>query len=71
VEIFDQQGLSLARVSAQRLTLLPGEVGARRVVLEGVPPGQYEALVVADNHDAAVFGVRYRLQVPAPLDMPQ
>jgi hypothetical protein len=65
VELFDDGGASLGRFSASSLPLLPSEVGRRRISLEGVPAGTYEALVVADNQDEAVFGARYRLEIPA------
>jgi hypothetical protein len=68
VELFDERGASLGRFTARNLALLPGEVGERQIALEGVPPGAYEALVVADNRDAAVFGNRYRLNIPAPYE---
>jgi hypothetical protein len=64
VELFDEAGASLGRFTTSGLSLLPGETGARRISLDGVPPGVYEALVVADNRDEAVFGARYRLEIP-------
>jgi len=64
VELFDERGASLGRFTTRNLALLPGEVGARQIALEGVPPGMYEVLVVADNRDASVFGARYRLEIP-------
>jgi len=64
VELFDDAGASLGRFFAASAALLPGEVAGRRISLEGVPRGSYEALVVADNRDEAVFGARYRLEIP-------
>lgn len=69
VELFDERGTSIGRRTAQELSLLPGQVGARHIALTGIPPGTYEALVVADNRALAVFGARYRLDLREPASL--
>jgi len=63
-ELFDSQGFSLGRFDAGTRGLYPGNSGRVRMDLAGVPPGEYEALVVADNGDEYVFGARYELEIP-------
>lgn len=64
-ELFDGEGFSLGRYAPEigRVRLLPGGRSVRQIILHGLPPGQYEALIVADNHDDNVFAARYQLEV--------
>jgi hypothetical protein len=72
VELFDASGASWGRHAARTLSLLPGELGHRQITLDGLPPGTWEVLIVADDGDEAVFGVRDRLMLPdeAPHERP-
>jgi hypothetical protein len=63
-ELFDASGTSWGRHEARRLSLLPGELGHRQIALDGLPPGTWEVLIVADDGAEAVFGVRDRLVLP-------
>lgn len=65
-ELFDAEGVSLGRFDAGRRGLYPGSSARVRVPLGGVPPGSYQALLVADNGDEHVFGARYELEIPGP-----
>jgi len=65
-ELFKGQGLSIGRFYTGRRGLYPGASARLRIPLEGVPPGKYRALIVADNGDQHVFGARYDLHVLAP-----
>jgi hypothetical protein len=65
-ELFDEGGVSIGRFDAGRLGLYPGSSGRLRVALSDVPPGKFQALIVADNGDEHVFGARYDLEIPAP-----
>jgi hypothetical protein len=69
-ELFDLQGVSIGRFHAGRRGLYPGASARLRIPLEGVPPGKYHALVIADNGDEHVFGARYNLQVPGSRPAP-
>jgi hypothetical protein len=64
-ELFDQGGVSVGRFDAGRQGLYPDSSARLRVPLAGVPPGNYQALIVADNGDEHVFGARYDLEIPA------
>lgn len=62
-ELFSEQGRSLGRFSGTAQGLYPGDVQYARIAFTGVPPGIYEALVVADHDAEDVFGALYRLEI--------
>lgn len=70
VELFDADGVSIGRFDAGRRGLYPGSSARLRADFTGVPPGAYQALVVADNGDEHVFGARYDLEIPVPEPTP-
>jgi len=63
-ELLDSLGVPLGRFDAERVGMYPGSAARARIDLTGVPPGAYQALVVADNGDEHVFGARYELVIP-------
>lgn len=65
-ELFAQDGTSLGRFDAGRRGLYPGSSARLRADLAGVPPGAYQALVVADNGDEHIFGARFEMNIPGP-----
>ena len=62
-EVFDQEGMALGRFDGQRLRIYPGCSVRFRIDLSSLPPGKYNALVVADNGDEYVFGARYEFAI--------
>ena len=63
-EIYNPEGASLGRFEGRRLRLYPGCSGRFRVDLSQLSRGNYDALVVADNHDEYVFGTQCKLVIP-------
>jgi hypothetical protein len=63
VELFDLQGARLGRFEATRRRIYPGCSVRYQIDLSTVAPGEYHALLVADNGDEHVFGARYKLEV--------
>jgi hypothetical protein len=63
-ELFDEEGFSIGRFDAPRQGLFPGNSARVRVPLSGVPPGVYQALIVADDGGDNVFGARYEIVIP-------
>lgn len=63
VDVFREDGERMGRFDAGALRLYPGTSGRFVFDLQGLPPGRYSALVVADNGDAAVFGAQYTLEL--------
>jgi hypothetical protein len=68
-ELFDAKGVPIGRFYAGRRGMYPGSSARLRIPLEGVPPGTYRAVIVADNGDDHVFGARYNLHVPEHLSV--
>jgi hypothetical protein len=64
VDLFDSQGVSIGRFDAGRRGIYPGNSARLLVEMTGVPPGLYQAMVVADNGDEHIFGARYELEIP-------
>jgi len=62
-ELYDEQGTSVGRFQAGRRGVYPGCSTRFHADLSQVPPGKYNALVVADNGDEYVFGARYDLEI--------
>lgn len=64
-QLYDKTGASAGRFEGKRRRLYPGCSARFHIDLTSVPPGDYTAMVVADNGDAYVFGARYTLDVGA------
>jgi hypothetical protein len=62
-ELYDEHGVSIGRFDGGRLRLYPGCSARFAIDLSQVPPGPYQALVVADNGDENVFGAQYKLEI--------
>jgi len=62
-ELYDEEGTSVGRFQAGRRGVYPGCSTRFHADLSQVPPGKYNALVVADNGDEYVFGARYDLEI--------
>lgn len=63
-ELFDDGGVSIGRFDAPRQGLFPGNSAQVRLPLPGVPPGTYQALIIADDGGDTVFGARYEIVIP-------
>lgn len=57
----DQLGRFFPRLEQARL--LPNHSVQRHIDFSELPPGQYEVIVVAENHDGHVFGARYQILI--------
>jgi hypothetical protein len=63
LELFDPKGNSVAVFEATKRKIYPGTSTRSRVIIENVPPGLYQALLVADNGDEDVFGLNLSLEL--------
>jgi hypothetical protein len=61
LELFDAEGRPAGKVESVRGLVYPGTSVRQRFELGRIPAGSYDALVVADTGDDAVFGARYRV----------
>ena len=61
VELFDGNGNKAARREAKQARVYPGTSVSYWFDIEGVDPGQYEALIVVDAGGENVFGAQYTL----------
>ena len=62
LELYNADGEIIARQQQQRGLLYPGDHLQQRFRLEGVTPGEYTALVLADAGGSEVFGAQLRLR---------
>jgi hypothetical protein len=63
MEVFSATGQSLGRFQGAQVRLYPGCSAREDVKLSALAPGDYRALVVADNGDENVFGIQYELTI--------
>jgi hypothetical protein len=61
VEVFNAAGERVAKLASPRGLLYPGTSLRQRFELGALPPGTYQALVVADAGGDQLFGAQYRL----------
>lgn len=61
VEVFEATGQRLGRCEGRTVRLYPGCSARVELKLPSLSPGNYRALVVADNGDENVFGAQYDL----------
>ena len=61
LELFDAEGRPAGQVESARGLVYPGTSVRQRFELGRIPAGSYDALVVADTGDDAIFGARYRV----------
>jgi len=62
-ELFDSEGASLGRFETGRQRVFPDCSARFQIDLTQLPPGKYQALVVADNGDESVFGAQLKLEI--------
>jgi P pilus assembly chaperone PapD len=62
-EFYDTKGKLVARVKGEKLRLYPATSARMRFKLEGVPAGNYKALIVADSGDESVFGTQFPIVI--------
>lgn len=63
VELFDARGAPVGKLTAQRGLIYPGTSVRQSFALPALPPGSYQALVVADTGGDDVFGGQYTLRL--------
>jgi hypothetical protein len=63
VEIYDASGQLAGRFDSPQMRVYPGTSVRHRLLLDGIAPGTYSALVVFDNGDAFVWGAQYTLEI--------
>ncbi|HEX8209375.1 MAG TPA: hypothetical protein VF584_04230 [Longimicrobium sp.] len=61
LELFTADGAPAGRVESERGLVYPGTSLRQRFDLGRIPAGSYDALVVADAGEDAVFGARYKV----------
>jgi hypothetical protein len=62
IELYDAAGQIVSRQQQQRGLLYPGDRFQQRFRFDGLKPGEYTALVLADAGGTEVFGVQLRLR---------
>ena len=55
----------MTKLEGERWRLFPGTSARFRFDVSALKPGAYNALIVFDNKDSSVFGVRYALNIPS------
>jgi len=63
-ELFDSEGISLGRFEAGRQRVYPTCSSRFQIDLTQLSTGKYDALIVADNGDEAVYGAQLKLEIP-------
>lgn len=61
VRLFDSSGSESGPFDGVRFRIYPGTSVRQRITLEGVPPGDYSALLIVDGGGDDVFGGQYEL----------
>ena len=65
VEVYSEKGDLVTKLEGERWRLFPGTSARFRFDVSALKPGAYNALIVFDNKDSSVFGVRYALNIPS------
>lgn len=63
VELFDREGKSAGVFYSEKKKLYPGTSVRFWLPMEGVAPGSYQALLLADCSDETVFGVNVKVAI--------
>lgn len=63
VEMYDEAGVLVATLEAQRGLIYPGTSALQRFDLSDLPGGSYEAVVVVDTGALQVFGAQFTLSL--------
>jgi hypothetical protein len=65
VEVYSDKGDLVTKIEGERWRLFPGTSARFKFDVSALKPGAYNALIVFDNKDSSVFGVRYDLTIAA------
>lgn len=63
LEVFDENGISQGIFKADRRKTLPGTSISTALVLEGIKPGNYTAILVADCDEDHIYGTNISLEI--------
>ncbi len=63
LEVFDENGISQGIFKADRRKTLPGTSISTSLVLEGIKPGSYTAILVADCDEDHIYGTNISLEI--------
>ncbi len=63
VELYDVKGVLAGRFDGQRMRIYPTCSVRSQVKLGKVAPGKYTALIIIDNGDQSIWGVKYALDI--------
>mgnify|MGYP006292234445 CR=1 FL=1 len=63
LELFDEEGNSTGMIRAERRKMFPGTSVRATLVLEGIKPGNYNGVLVADCGEDRLFGTRLSLEI--------
>ncbi len=66
VQMHDAGGMNVGRFDARRRRIYPGTSARYVMDITELPPGEYNAMVIADAGDDNVFGARYSFSIPEP-----
>jgi len=66
VEIYNDKGDLVTKIEGERWRLFPGTSARFKFDVSALKPGTYNALIVFDNKDSSVFGLRYALNIQTP-----
>jgi hypothetical protein len=64
LELYNQQGSALSKLEGSTLRLYPNTSGRFEIDLEGISPGKYTGLVVADAGGDDLFGAQLEVLIP-------
>lgn len=63
MEVYDTEGVALGRFEGGRRRIYPECSTRIKIDVSELPPGRYQAMVVADAGEEDVFGARYELEI--------
>jgi len=66
MEIYDDYGSQVGRFKGRQLRIYPDTSIRQQIRVAKLRAGTYQALLIADNQDDNIFGIRYTLKVTEP-----
>lgn len=63
LELFNSEGESVAIIKSEKRKTLPGTSIRMKLILEGVKPGTYTGVLVADCGDESIFGTNVSFEI--------
>ncbi len=63
LELFDESGISNGIIKAERRKIFPGTSTRATIDLEGIKPGTYNGVLIADCGDDRMFGTNLSLEI--------